>query len=172
MTNAELLLSPEYDAKKKSKFSNNILVMTKQIKTLVKRLLELSRIDNGSMETVMEPLDFSALVETSLYPFDPLYFEADLELASQITPDIIIKGREKHLKQVIDILLENALKYAAPHTPVKVCLQRQHFTCLLSVSNQGESISEEDLKNIFKRFYRADQSCHQTRGYGLSFPVF
>lgn len=171
LTNVELLLSADCPEEMHTRFSENILSMTKQMKGLVEGLLELSRADNGSMKMVMKTLDFSSLIETSVCLFEPLYYENDRKLISETPPDIRLKGSEERLRQVVDILLDNALKYSLPGTPVHIRLQKQRSFCTLSVISHGESISPEDLKKIFKRFYRADKSRSCSGSYGLGLPI-
>lgn len=171
LTNAELLQTSGYDAGHRSRFSDNILIMTKQMQRLTEELLELSKADSGSVKAIMNELDFSRLTETSTYYFDSLFFENGLELNTEIDNGITIKGSEEHLKQVVEILLENALKYAATPSQVTVQLKKQRFYCILSVSSHGDPISAENLKNIFKRFYRIDKSRSRTGSYGLGLSI-
>ena len=72
---------------------------------------------------------------------------------------------------VMEILLDNAMKYSAASSAVQVTLRRQGGRCLLSVSNPGEPISQEDLKNIFKRFYRTDKVRSMNHSYGLGLSI-
>lgn len=171
LTNAELLQSPEYDANAKTRFADNILTMSRQMRSLVEGLLELSRADNGSMDLAMENLDFGVTTETALYLFEPLYFEHSLSLRSELADDVWVKGSPTHLKQVLDILLDNALKYSAPDSEVLVKLEKQHHCCLLSVTSCGDTISQKDLKHIFQRFYRVDKSRTGSGSYGLGLSI-
>jgi signal transduction histidine kinase len=82
-----------------------------------------------------------------------------------------VKGSASHLRQVVDILLDNARKYSTPQGEVSVELKRQGGHCLLSVSSPGEPISQADLKNIFKRFYRVDQARAMDHSYGLGLSI-
>ena len=70
-----------------------------------------------------------------------------------------------------DILLDNAAKYAASNSTVRVTLRRQGSHCLLSVASAGDAISKEDLKNIFKRFYRMDKARSMNHSYGLGLSI-
>jgi signal transduction histidine kinase len=171
LTNAELLQTPGYDEVYKARFINNILLMSNQMKNLVGGLLELARVDNGITKSGMTTLNFSKLVENSIYPFEPLYFENNLLLTSQIQNDICIKGNDQYLHQVVEILLDNALKYATSNTKIFVKLQKHEFHCILSVSNYGEEIASKDLKNIFERFYKIDQSRTSKNSYGLGLSI-
>lgn len=171
MTNAELLQSPGYAETERMRFADSILTMSQQMRGLVESLLELARVDNGTAKMDFSELDFSELVSDGLLPFEPVYFEKELELRSSIEEGIRVKGSQAHLKQVLDILLDNAAKYCAPNGAVCVSLRRQGNHALLSVGNPGEEISKEDLKNIFKRFYRIDKARSMNHSYGLGLSI-
>ena len=73
--------------------------------------------------------------------------------------------------QVMDVLLDNALKYSTPGGMVSVDLDPHGRVCTLSVASPGGPISKEDLKNIFKRFYRADKARAMNGSYGLGLAI-
>lgn len=171
MTNAELLQAPNYDEASKAQFSGSILTMSRQMRGLVESLLELARVDNGTAKMTFADLDFSGLISDAVLPFEPLYFEKGLELDCRIEEGIRLKGSESHLRQVVDILLDNAMKYSSPMGTVGVGLKKQGGHCLLSVSSPGEQISQQDLKNIFKRFYRIDKARSMNQSYGLGLSI-
>ena len=83
----------------------------------------------------------------------------------------MLNGSEQHLYQVLDVLLDNALKYSAPDSTVIVNMTLCGRNCLLSVTSPGDPISREDLKNIFKRFYRADKARAMNGSYGLGLSI-
>ena len=171
LTNAELLQSPDYDEEKRSQFVSSILAMSAQMRGLVESLLELAWVDNGTAKMTFSELDYSGLIQDELLPFEPVYFEKGLTLASEIIPGQRVRGSESHLRQVLDILLDNAAKYASPGGIVTVTLQRRGGHCLLSVANTGAPIAREDLKNIFKRFYRVDKARTMNHSYGLGLSI-
>ncbi len=170
MSNAELLQSPELPQNDRTQFADNILIMSRQMRKLVEGLLELARADNGQLEKSFESLDWSKTVEEALLPFEPVLFEKGLTLKSQIQPDIVLTGSESHLRQVVEILLDNAAKYAAPGVTA-VRLQRQGKLCLLSVSTPGTPIAPQDRERIFGRFYRTDQARSQRGSFGLGLSI-
>ncbi|MGM9549111.1 MAG: sensor histidine kinase [Faecousia sp.] len=171
LTNAELLQQPEYDEEARSRFVGSIMTMSHQMRGLVESLLELARVDNGGQNMVFSRLNFSELVCDALLPFEPVYFEKGLTLESNVEEVFFVRGSQQHLKQVLDILLDNASKYAAANSVVHVDLRRQGSHCLLSVASAGEEISGEDLKNIFKRFYRIDKARSMNHSYGLGLSI-
>lgn len=171
MTNAELLQDPGYEETARLQFSDSILTMSHQMRGLVEGLLELARVDNGAVKTSFEELDLSQLVSEAVLPFEALYFEKSLDLSSTIEKGIRVKGSVSHLRQVEEILLDNAMKYSTPDGHVQVKLKRQGSHCILSVASPGAEISQEDLKNIFKRFYRIDKARSRDGSYGLGLSI-
>ena len=171
LTNAELLQEPEYDEQARSRFVDSIMTMSHQMRGLVESLLELARVDNGGQNLVFSRLNFSELVSDALLPFEPVYFEKGLTLDNGVEEKLFVKGSQQHLKQVADILLDNASKYASADSTVRVILRRQGSHCLLSVASAGDAISREDLKNIFKRFYRMDKARSMNHSYGLGLSI-
>ena len=171
LTNAELLQEATEDPAQLENSANSILTMSRKMRGLVEGLLELARVDNGQVRTSMGTVDLSELVSDGLLPFEPLFFEKDLLLTSEIGKGIRAKGSEVHLKQLMDILLDNAMKYSRPDGTVTVKLTKQGFHSLLSVAGPGEAISREDLSNIFKRFYRVDKVRRRDGGYGLGLSI-
>lgn len=170
MTNAELLQNPAYPAAAQS--SRSILTMAQQMRSLVERLLALAQADSGQSKETVQPLDFSALVADALLPFEPVFFEKGLALSWQLQEGITIHGSAQQLQQVIDILLDNAQKYASGSGEVCVSLQQLgRHSCLLSVSNPGEDIPAGELKNLFKRFYRLDKARQRDGGFGLGLSI-
>ena len=171
LTNAELLQQGGYAEEDREKFVSSILTMSHQMRGLVESLLELARVDNGGQNMVFSRFNYSELVTDALLPFEPVYFEKGLLLESEVAEGVFVKGSAQHLKQVLDILLDNASKYAAPDSTVQVTLRTQGAHCLLSAANPGEEISKEDLKNIFKRFYRVDKARSMNHSYGLGLAI-
>ena len=169
-TNAELLNSPGCSPEEKAGFSENVLTTTRHMRQLVENLLELARADNGALQLNMGKLELSEMVTDVLLPFEPLYFENGLTLESSIESGIVVKACEEYLRQVPEILLDNAIKYSSPGSTVFLKLEKHGGYALLSVANEGPSLSAEELENIFKRFYRVDK----TRGggsYGLGLAI-
>lgn len=172
ISNAELLQLPEYDEESKACFSNRILTMSRQMRGLVERLLELARADSEQRQTTHIRLNLSELAEYAALPFEPLFFEKNLELVTELQADIFVDGDSQQLQQVMDILLDNAQKYAAAPGHVDFTLkQRDKHRCLLSVSNTCEPMEKEELQNLFKRFYRMDKARSRDGSFGLGLSI-
>ncbi len=170
MTNAALLR--DCSDEERIRFSSGILTMTQQMRGLVESLLELTRFDTGKRKQQMCEFSLSNVIDTAVLPFEPVFYEKQLPLSCDIEPDIRITGTAEHMKQLIDILLDNAQKYASPGGETHVILKRKgHKSCVLTVENQGSALSDGECKDIFKRFYRGDNVRTMNHSYGLGLSI-
>ena len=171
MTNAEMMSDKSYTDSDRDSFTKNILSTSKRMRGLVESLLELARLDNNRTPAKFDTIDYSKLINNSILPFEPLFYENDLELSADIENGINVQGDKDKLRQVISILLDNALKYSDKSDKVTVRLKRQSASCILSVSGAGTPLSKEECQNIFKRFYRVDQARNDGQSYGLGLSI-
>lgn len=171
MTNAEMLTDRSYTETERDGFTKNILSTSKRMRGLVESLLQLARLDNNRAPLKNEALDLSRLVNDSLLPFEPLFYENGLCLSSEISEGVNAEGDKDKLRQVVNILLDNALKYSERGSSVSVRLKTQSCHCILSVTSKGTNLTEADCKNIFRRFYRVDESRNDGHSYGLGLPI-
>lgn len=172
MTNAELLQGTASENAEQKQFSESILTMSQQMRGLVESLLQLARIDAGTPRGSFSQIDLSAAVSSAILPFEAVLFEKGLWLSESIAPNIRVKGIDARLRQLVEIFLDNAQKYADTGTEVTVSLQPvNRSSCRLSVSNCGTPLSEEELNNLFKRFYRGDKARAMNRSYGLGLAI-
>lgn len=170
MSNAELLQGEALESSDRARYSGNILTMSKQMRHLVEGMLELARADNGKIQTFFRSLNLSNLISQAALPFEPVLYERQLVLETEIAPDIHLTGSESHLRQVADILLDNAAKYSAPGI-VKLTLSRQNRYALLTLSNPGTPIPAEDREKIFERFYRVNEARQRNGSFGLGLSI-
>lgn len=178
MTDAELMQNPDYDETSRWNFAASILVMSKQMRNLVEQMLELARADAVQQGGAFSSVDFSRLISDAVLPFEPVFFEKGLTLRTDISEGIMVNGDPSQLRQVLDILLDNAQKYSREKGTTLVSLKRQgRGHCLLTVADEGEEISAGDLHHLFKRFYRADKArsrsggMEQTGSFGLGLSI-
>ena len=172
MTSAELAQSPDYGREERQRFLAAILTMSRQMKGLIEEMLQLARADQADTQAAFAPVALSRLVSDALLPFEPVFFEAGLALEADVAEDIQVSGSAAQLRQVVEILLDNARKYSRAGGSTQVSLSRpRRGRCLLTVANQGEPLSDQALQNIFKRFYRADPARSRTGSFGLGLAI-
>ena len=147
--------------------------MSGRMKHLTESLLDLSRLeswqDRGSQ---LEKVALSALIEHECMYFEPLFFEKGKSLDYTVEKGLHTLGNENKLKELLSILLENALKYSLPATATALSLKKKRNTLFLSVSNAVEKeLSKEEKENLFKRFFRRDEAHSGGDGYGLGLSI-
>lgn len=170
MSNAELIGTQQQLPEAAGKYAQNIQAVSHQMKGLVESMLELARVDNGQVKKSFARIDFSDMVGQSLLEFEPVLFEKGLALEAAVQPAVYVTGNGRYLKQLADILLDNAGKYSDPGV-VTVQLLKQGKTCLLTVANPGCPIPAEEQEKIFERFYRADQARSRNGSFGLGLSI-
>ena len=172
MTNSELLQSADYTPEDKEQFSKSIFTMAHQMRYLVERMLELARADNQQKQLTMTPINFSKVVADAAISFEGIFFEKGLSLESEIEPNLSVNGNVQALQQVVDILLDNAGKYSCAEGETVIRLHSVGYNkCRLSVTNPGPAITQEDLTNIFRRFYRVDKARNRDGSFGLGLSI-
>lgn len=172
MTNAELLHNPVYDAGKRETFVDSILTMSAQMKRLIGQMLELARADNAESKEVLAEVDLSRLTTQTVLPFASVFFEKGMALETDVEENIRVTGGEAQLRELIEILLDNAQKYAREKGCTWVTLQKHgRNRCILTVADEGEEIPSEALQNLFKRFYRADPARSRSGSFGLGLSI-
>lgn len=150
---------------------NNIIEESEQMKLLIEDMLQIARFDSALLPSKHETVSFSDIIMASVVTYEPYAYDNHRELCSDIAPDISLSGNPTKLKQLIDILLDNALKYSLEHSSIHVSLTQEGKKALLYVESLGSPISDEDAARIFEKFYRTDKSREETNGYGLGLSI-
>lgn len=151
---------------------DNIQASSVQMRELVEELLMLARSDNSEAKQLNHTrLSLSDLCEDAVLQFDAVAFESGHLLESALAPDLFVLGDAGKLRRLVEILLDNACKYASPGGGIRVTLAPEGTKKVrLTVRNQGEPIPREKLERIFERFYRAD-AARTSEGFGLGLAI-
>ncbi|MGN0613235.1 MAG: sensor histidine kinase, partial [Porcipelethomonas sp.] len=173
-TNTDVVLSnPEDSVENQSKWLNYIKNETIRMSKLVNNLLCIAKYDANKVEVINSRIDLSNLVSSICLQYEPLVFENKKTLITEIDDNIEIMGDEDKIKQVVNILMDNALKYSLNNGTIKVLLKRtkQSSVCM-TISNTSEDIPQEQLDKLFDRFYRVEDSRNRkTGGSGLGLNI-
>ena len=162
-----------------NKWLNYIKSETNRMARLINDLLYLAKNDAGRMPLVYSSVDVSRVVEAAVLPFESIVYEQDKELELEIQEGVQWVCDGGGISQIVVILLDNAIKNSYEKEKIKVSLAmegnrrgnrsqgkfgKSHSHPVITVYNQGEGLSEDEIKQIFKRFYRSDSSRTRTTG--------
>lgn len=169
LSSAELL--EQSAAPEQKQYVDNVRAESRRMKRLVEDMLTLSRVERGGEHLPDTTADLSDAAADAALRFEPVAYEAGHTLSYDIAPGLLVRGDSGRLEQAVAVLLDNAIKYAAPGTEVRLDAARQGKNACLWVENQGDPIPADKLPHIFDRFYRADESRTDGGSFGLGLPI-
>jgi signal transduction histidine kinase len=142
----------------------------RRLQALIDSVLDLARLHNGQMQIARQVLDLAALARQTVTDARLTAARHLLEFRSPGAP-VVIVGDSVRLEQVVQNLLDNAVKYSPADGVITVCVEQQNAKAVLTISDQGIGIPEAARTQLFERFYRAsnlDLRRMQGIGIGLS----
>ena len=141
---------------------------TNRMMRMVTDLLHLSRIDNATTRLDVELINFTAFITFILNRFDKMRSQDD-EKKYELVRDypinsVWIEIDTDKMTQVIDNILNNAIKYSPDGGKITVSMKTTDDQMILSIKDQGLGIPKQDLPKIFDRFYRVDRARSRAQG--------
>ena len=152
------------------KWIDKARAQTEKLKELVNSLVTLSRMDEEQSPLHMEPFPISDAVTETAESFREVAEGGGHPLALSVTPGLTYTGDEYAVRQLVSILLDNAVKYAAPSAPIALTLEKARRGVALRVSNRCENAGSIDTGKLFDRFYRADPA-RTASGFGIGLSI-
>ena len=151
----------------------DIRQQAKRLGALTNDLVYLARMEEEENEPELAACPISELVQDAATDFKAPAMAQNKELITDIEPSICLKASQKELGQLVSILLDNAIKYSPEGSRVLLILKKSGRSLRLSVKNETLSpLSQEDIKQLFDRFYRADSSRNSsTGGHGIGLSI-
>ena len=153
--------------KENKKWINNIKNQISRMNKLVIEILELFRIESRN-ETIEEEINLSKYLEKTILSFEVLTYEKNIRLEKEIDEDVTINAKESDVDKMINILLDNALKYVSKDGYIDIKLKKDKRRISLIVENSGGNLDKDDLGNIFERFYKKNDEDKKSFGLGLA----
>ena len=161
----ELLRDEELDEDTRREFLDTMAEQVERLQKLAVDLLDLSRLDAGSVELQREPVDLSELTREILGEFKPALQSHETEPELRLPARISARCDRERVAQIMRILLDNALRHTPAGTHVTVASSRANGAARLTVSDEGPGLRDE--RQVFDRFYTGDA----TRGAGLGLAI-
>ncbi|GAE00335.1 sensor histidine kinase [Clostridium botulinum B str. Osaka05] len=144
---------------------------TQRLTRLINDLLDLSAIEEGHLKLNLEEIDLNEIIRTSVIKFETKIRDKKLKVNVSLEDDkVYVIADKDRLTQVVINVLDNAIKYANEGGNVKLNTKIKGSKVIVSIFNDGPVISDEDIKHIWDRFYKADKarSSKVSTGLGLS----
>lgn len=164
---AELL---EMEVGEENEWLRDIRRQTARLGRLTADLIYLSKMDEERTALQMIEFPFSDVVSETAQSFAAPARTQGKRFTLEVEPMLTFCGDEKSVRQLVSVLLDNALKYSPEGGEITLAARRQGRTLTLAVSNTAEPLTGEQVAHLFDRFYRADNA-RSGRGYGLGLSI-
>jgi two-component system phosphate regulon sensor histidine kinase PhoR len=152
------------------RFAERIGREAERLDVLVRDLLDLSRVERGTLD--VEPVDLVGLAKEMVGGYGDLAEERRIKLHSELRPQLSMRGDRAQLGLLLSSLLDNALRYTPARGTVCVRLDGAESRAVIQVSDTGQGIPAGELSRVFERFYRVDKArARQTGGTGLGLAI-
>ena len=154
-----------------SKWTGNIHKQVNRLNGLIGNLISFTKLEESDD---LDRLEFSLsdTLDDCVMDVKDYALSLDKNIVTDIEKDISFKGDEKLIRQVIGILLDNAIKYAREKSDINVKLTKQNKKIVFTVENEADNLEIKNYNILFERFYRADSSRNsKTGGYGIGLSI-
>lgn len=152
-------------------FLGRIIEQSQRLETLIQDLLRLARIES-QQAIELTPISLAEAVADCVRDLEPVAQAKQLPLEVHCEPDVIVLAEAGDLRQLIENLLDNAIKYTPTGGRVNVQVRREDRWGILEVADTGIGIAREDQQRIFERFYRVDRArARSVGGTGLGLSI-
>lgn len=163
---------PDLEAEQRARYTGIALDKARRLEELISEFFDINRLELERIETVGESIDLSMLLEQLSDEFWPLFEEKQLVFRGAISDGLTVRGDPDKLARVFENVLRNAVNYSVPGGTVGLRAFRQGAEIVVSISNEGLEIPEQELSHIFEKFYRLDAArSTRTGGAGLGLAI-
>lgn len=155
-----------------NKWSRNIREQTLRLNGLMQNLLMLAKMDESEIKLPLTDFSISLTLNESLNQFAESILLKNIELETNIQPNVVLYANRDSINELINILLDNAVKYTDANGKISVTLEKSDKTVILNIKNTCNNLPQGDPEKLFDRFYRADSARTQKNGgYGIGLSV-
>lgn len=145
---------------------------TKRLTDLTNKLVFLSKMDEESKKAMMTDFSLSEVMNEVITSYLPLSVTTNKKIVYNILPNVSMNGDLLMIKEMLNLLIDNAFKYASNNSDININLKTQGKSKIIIISNLAENLPSGDLKILFDRFYRLDSSRNsETGGHGIGLSV-
>ncbi|GIE92827.1 ATP-binding protein [Paractinoplanes rishiriensis] len=131
---------------------------TNQLRHIINELMELSALDAGHADVQLAPMDLAEVVRDSLAKARAAVVDAPLQISDELPGELVLPGDRKRLRQVVDNLLGNAVKYSPDGGQIRVTLKVAGRAAELAVSDTGLGVPTDEREKMFTGLYRTSRA--------------
>jgi heavy metal sensor kinase len=166
---AEMALTTSATEEEHKAMAGSMLEECDRLLGMINAMLDIAEAESGAGEIKLEEVDLVRVIQRACELFQAIAEENSVTIAADLPENCLVYGEARKFQRMVANLLDNALKFTPPEGTVTVSLKADNGQVVISVSDTGIGISEDDLPHVFKRFYRCDNSRAQHgTGLGLS----
>jgi len=167
-----LYANSEEPVESQLKWVDSIISSTDRMTGLISGLLSLAQMDDMRQNLQNCAFDLSGTVDGAIREINPIADGKNINITEQIEENVGIVSDMEHIKQVLLILLDNAVKYSDHNGSILVTLKKNPRNVTCAIRNTGEGIPQENLPRVFERFFRGDPArSSENNGYGLGLAI-
>ena len=160
-------LSPE----EQQEFLQLMRVQVDRLRNLAVSMLDLSRVEAGSVQLQPEHVELAGVAQAVLDEFQTQAQTKDLTFRSEGGEGIVAWFDEQRLAQVLRALVDNAVKFSPPGSTIRISVHDEGARAAVTVTDNGPGISRSELPHVFERFHRGREERASTSGAGLGLSI-
>lgn len=160
--------NPNMDNKTKEEFIEEISKQVDWISSLVVSLLKLAKFDAGAIVMNDKEVNIKKLINQVLSNLDILLDVKNIKVEQKIDDDVIIKADHNWQLEALTNIIKNGIEHSPENSTMHIEVENNSVFVKIKIRDEGEGISQEDIKHIFDRFYKAKKSSENSIGIGLS----
>ncbi|MGN7381887.1 sensor histidine kinase [Chlamydia abortus] len=157
---------------KRERYLDVILDETGKMEALVRDMLELTKLESGTIKLRKSSFWVSELMEEIVDKLSHHLNDKQLKVVTVTANEPVVHADQEKIEQVIFNILVNAIRYAVPGSEITVRIEDEEGRVRMSIENEGDGIPPDQLEHIWERFYRAERSRNRkTGGTGLGLAI-
>lgn len=155
-----------------SQWTKSIRNQVDRLTTMVGQFITLSKMEEKNENFHKANISLNLILNESLEPFDIIFSSKNIEVKTSLETDSSLSGDEKLIRQLFEILIDNAAKYASENSTFNISVKRKGRKNMIVFENESNNIFQGNLDMLFDRFYRTDASRNSaTGGSGIGLSV-
>lgn len=158
--------------KDRMKYHQMIDHETIRLQKFIQNVLDFAKLGASIVELEKQPLVFAQNVEDIMLKYELIFRKKQIQCTMQLDYDVIIEGDEERIEQIIQNIVQNAIRYSKEEPRIDITLTQQDTTCMLTIADNGIGISEEHLAIITNRFVRVNKvKSRKESGTGIGLSI-